>query len=184
MKKREIIIILSLIIAINVVVLLIYNLTPEQELRKTEYEISGGVGPSTEKTLKIGNAEYLKVMIGDMPISEVTGWMVDIFEDNLKIFKEETLEMNDAQLGEFYNNNKLRIKQELHIESQENFINLILKARKITCDLEEYDVCTFSKHEDSSETTKLIKFECSYSNGEKIEGRINGRIVRTAKLEF
>lgn len=178
MNRRDILVILGVIIALNIVILTIFKITPETTLKKSEYEITGGVGPSSEKRLKLENISALDVIAGDMVVSTITGRLTDIFETNLKVFKDETLEMTDAQLEEFFNKNKLRVKQELYLEDKDNFINLIKKSRNITCSLEEFETCKLTP------VSNTIAFECVYSNGEKIEGVIEGRVLSLVRFKF
>lgn len=178
MSRRDILIILGVIIVLNIVIMVIFNITPETTLKSAEYEISGGVGPGDEKRLKLENISAFQGIAGEMVTSKITGMVTDIFEKNLPTFKAETIDMTDAQLVEFFNNNKIRIRQELHLEDKDNFVNLIKKARTINCPLEDFDSCKFTQ------VVNTVEFECKYLNGEKITGVIEGRTISLIRFKF
>lgn len=178
MKRRDILIILGLIIVIDIIVFAIFKLTPEQEQRSVEYEISGGVGDGGIKRLELENVTVLGNVAGEMAISKLSGMITDIFETNLKTHVQETLEMDKAQLEEFYSKNVIRIDRELHLESKESYVNLISQAREVTCSLDEFDRCTFTDKEE------FIEFVCTYENGDTIQGIIDGAGLSVVKIEF
>lgn len=131
-----------------------------------------------EKTIKYSNIRVLKDLKGELPSSTVITKVRTVFVEEIPPVIKEVGTYSSAKLKSYYAENKNDIRENLRIDNEESFLNMVEKFSKITCDLQkDFAACEFTNDENLG-----LKF--SYENGEVIECKIVGENSNTITFDF
>ena len=183
-KRIKLIIVLVIILAI--ILLLKYCVENRVfDRRHSEFEIFNSYQGNPNKIelreeLKIDykNIDVLSGLNGELPVSTVTKKINEIFLINIPKYMEETKDMNDEQLSNYFNNNKNQILKELRIDNEKSFINMINVFTDIDMDKSNDDLtCRFLKG-------SYIRVEFTYGIDKIIEFKLKGNNAEEIIFEF
>lgn len=184
-KIKLLILIFILLVVLFVLIGLISyleNYDPAVEAQKDYGYESQPVAKEEEyvepKTLRIANSEVLQNLKGGLPVTTVTSKVKYVFTEAIPAVMKDIKGLKEAELKKYYADNKVNIKVNLKIDSEENFLNFAKKCSKITCDFaKDYKSCEFTNNDG-------LGLIFSYENGETIECKLVGENVNTLMYEF
>lgn len=184
-KIKLLITILILLLCISIIKFIITkieNYDPvEQEMKAYGYEnlgISENPQEDQKKEIEFNNITVLKELKGSLQISTVIEKVEKTFLEEIPKVLDETKNMSHNQILKYYTDNMSDIRNNLNIDNQKSFLNMLEKLDNITCDIKtDYQKCEFS----ADDTLKLIFY---YNNNEKIECNIVGEHANLIMFEF
>lgn len=194
-KKNNNIILIALVILFVILAILFIvqyilektsNVDPVEKAKQDYgYETMGVYkDPQVEAELEsVKNLQYENIMIlrelkGELPTSTVVNKVKKAFVEAIPEVLEETEDMSEQELIKYYTDNEFDIQNDIRIDNQKSFLNMISKFKTLTCDVsKDYDTCRFSEGD-------TLTLTLSYENGETIECKILGEIANTIIFEF
>ena len=189
MKKQKInrnsLITLIIIIVFIIIISIVFTYASLKPTRnRYKYEVMGVYKYKnmidTQNTINISlkNIDVLEKFSGELPVSTVTKKIKKIFLESIPDTLNQTQNMSEADLKKYYAENSKEIKEDLRINNEECFLNMIKNIKEINCDLKnDSETCEFISNEE-------ISFKYTYSNGQSITCVINGRDSNQFFLEF
>ena len=186
-KNKLIFILLFLLILIFIILVFINELENHEASHKAieeyGYETMGAYNytkftEESEKSINYKNISVLQTLRGELPVGTITKQIKLVFVTNIPDVLQKTKKMSNEELSNYYFDNVTLIENNLRINSESSFLNMISKFRKLTSDLtEDYQSCEFLKDDN-------LKLIFSYDNGESIECYIIGEKADEIIFEF
>ena len=186
--KKKIKTLLFFLIIVLVIITIVYIWIKEEVFSKIardnyQYEIMGVYkDPNVQiedKTLGFEGITVLQKLDGQLPVSTTTSTIKKIFIEEIPVIFEYCKELDDIKLKEYYVSNSGNIEENLRIDTETSFINMINMIKNIKCNIrEDYEKCSFFEKEGK------IFVNFSYINNQIVEFYIKGNDAYTFNLEF
>lgn len=131
-----------------------------------------------EKQIEFTNITVLKELKGNLQISTVMEKVEKTFIEGIPEILEETEDMSKAELLAYYADNSLLIKDNLNVDNEASFLNMIEKFSNLKCNVSvDYKSCEFL--DDGN-----LKLVFSYENQETIKCNLVGEHANLIMFEF
>ena len=159
---------------------MLYNIYKRRNQKGyNEFNVTVGTNQENYSTYKQEIVEVLNNFKGNLPVSTGMKEIKILLTDTIPVYLNKTKDLSRDDLKKYYQSNSKLILNELHISSEDSFVNMIEKFRNLDLEinLNTIDRCELSKE-------IAIKLKIVFNNESSIEVDMLGNNIETFYLEY